>query len=70
MKVTIKQSIPDPYKNKDGELVNYTRTETIEGEVKDFEMLMSLINIVTSTFKNVEINIFTTNADNAETKKE
>ncbi len=65
MKIQITQSIYDPYTNKEGKLVDYTRTETIEGYIEDGEMLISLINIITTTFKNVEISI-STNAEEKE----
>lgn len=62
-KLTIAQSVYEPYTNKEGKLVEYTRNEVIKGESDDFEMITSLINIVTAMFKNIEVTISTTNKE-------
>ena len=62
-KLTITQSVYDPYKNSEGKLVEYTRNEVIKGESDDLEMITSLVNIVTTMFKDIEVTISTTNKE-------
>lgn len=55
-KVEISQKEYRSY-DRDGEKVEYFDTKTIVGECTDFEMLSSLIGVITSTFKDAKITI-------------
>lgn len=61
--VTITQRYNDPYKNSEGKLVDYERTEVIKGISSDLESITSLINIVTTMFHDIEVSITTTNKE-------
>lgn len=56
-KIEIKQSTHDPYKNSNGEMVDYTRVETISGEADNIEDMNAIIGLVSKIFPNTEITI-------------
>lgn len=52
----VQRKIYDPYE-KGGKMVDYTRTEAIEGQTTDFEDVQTIIGIMAAMFPNTKITI-------------